>query len=765
MNIFSLRMGNSKELPVFLMHSFFLLLFINSTVYSQFNFVYNDSIPVVKNLDTLPLAWAGGKNHPQFSTIDLDFDGVEELVAFEPENGLINVYKRKLVAGEVSYEYWYDGGRLFPSDLEYKVKLVDYDGDGKKDIFTAFPGGIRVYKNISSGTEIQWELVGNPLKNFDGTNYTNIYSSSTEISAYYDIDGDGDIDVLTFNIGGVKSVVWNRNMSMETYGHADSLIFQLEELCWGEFIEGSSGNNIELHSTTYPCGVTPLPPLPNVNSRHQGGGSILALDINNDGLTDLIIGDHEYNNVTMVVNGGSSPSDNAEMVSLDADFPNYDIPIDFPSFIGVYYEDVDLDGVKDLIASSSELTNNTSENTKGVWLYKNNGTDTQPDFELKTKAFLQEDMIENGTGSIPVLVDVDNDGLIDLLVANDFNYTDDGSPFSPNISRINYYKNVGSLENPMFKLQNEDWNSFTVSGYKARISPAFGDLSGDGGKDMIIGLKNGKIYYYKNTGGTGTMNFNVVQTQLTDNNGDFITVSSNATPELFDLDNDGKLDLIVGQGSGPILYYRNVGTNSNFSFKLVNDDLGGIGASAQQVVVPRFSRANGSTYLMVGNKKGTLSFYDAVDGNIAQGDVFNLVGTNFLAIDTKGVSAPVMGQIRDDNSYDLFVGTQLGGLLSFRPGDTTLLSAVSQKLEAVEHNLTVYPNPNQGDFTLKITGLKGQMYNYRVLDPLGRVLISKEKEDQPEINVHLGRSDSGIYYIEITTLQSKLRFVRKFLVK
>src|SRR5690554_5366625 len=94
---------------------------------SQFNFVYNDSIVVIKNTDTIPLAWAGGMSHPQFSTIDLDLDGIEELVAFEPESNIVNTYKRKLQDDKVIYTYWHAGSQYFPEDIRYKMKLVDFD--------------------------------------------------------------------------------------------------------------------------------------------------------------------------------------------------------------------------------------------------------------------------------------------------------------------------------------------------------------------------------------------------------------------------------------------------------------------------------------------------------------------------------------------------------------------------------------------------------------------------------------------------------------
>lgn len=58
----------------------------------------------------------------------------------------------------------------------------------------------------------------------------------------------------------------------------------------------------------------------------------------------------------------------------------------------------------------------SAEGKNSVWLYLNFGTNENPDFQLHTKSFLQDEMLDFGTGSYPVFADVDADGLTDLLV-------------------------------------------------------------------------------------------------------------------------------------------------------------------------------------------------------------------------------------------------------------------------------------------------------------------------------------------------------------
>ncbi|HLV43029.1 MAG TPA: T9SS type A sorting domain-containing protein [Brumimicrobium sp.] len=735
----------------------FFTISLNTSVFSQFNLVYNDSIVVIKNSDTVSLAWAGGMSHPQFSTIDLDFDGIEELIAFEPDNGTINVFKRKVEGGNVIYTYWHGGNKFFPTDVKYRMKLVDFNDDGMKDLFTYAQGGVKVYKNVSNPVDgIHWKLYVSPLKTFVDGATNNLYVSSDDIPAFVDVDGDGDLDVLTFH-PLISRVEWHKNLSMETYGHADSLIFELAHGCWGDFIESPFDNTIQLNNTTAPCGTALIR---SSGAQRHAGGSILALDANKSGSMDLIIGDVDFNNITLLIND-NPPDENGHMVSYDPDFPSYDVPVNLSNFLTAYYEDADLDGVKDIIVSTT--VTGTADNTKGVWLYKNNGENDSLNLTFVKEDFLQGDMIQNGSGAIPILVDVNNDGLTDLLVSNQFNYR----AALPKSSRINYYKNVGTASEPVFELITEDWNSFANSGYTGRVSPAFGDLDGDGDLDMIVGLLNGKLYYYENAGGSGQMNFNLSHSLLKDINGDNISVSNFATPELFDLDNDGKLDLIIGQSNGPLLYYRNVGTATNYSFELMNSNLGMVDLTSsiynQSVGVPRFTRHNDTTYLFAGNKTGTISYYDGIDDKLNPGDVFNLVSSEFLEIDTRGMSAPAIGKLRNDESFDLFVGTEIGGLWSYRAGDTTFLSLLNEQ-EITKIELSIYPNPTKGSFTIALDQLNGQKYSYRVLDQLGRVVASENNQYQSSVMVELENPKSGLYFIEVVLTDSLQRVVRKLLI-
>ena len=104
--------------------------------FSQFTFEFSDNIPVTIGVDTLNFAWSGGFNNVQFSTLDYDFDGDEDLFVFDRSSNNIRLFAHEITNGTSSYKFIYNGKNYFPTDLNYRVALVDFNQDGKKDIFT-----------------------------------------------------------------------------------------------------------------------------------------------------------------------------------------------------------------------------------------------------------------------------------------------------------------------------------------------------------------------------------------------------------------------------------------------------------------------------------------------------------------------------------------------------------------------------------------------------------------------------------------------------
>ena len=172
----------------------YLLLLICFSFKAQFQFNFNDSIEVYRTNTSLKYPWAGGLNYAQFSEIDYDYDGDMDLLVFERSNDQMRVFEQKIEGGVSFYKLDPLAYLEFPEQIRYRVFSIDYNGDGKNDLFTYGIGGIKVFKNVGSPQiGLQWELAKDLLySDYTGANL-NLYVSSSDIPAIVDVDFDGDI--------------------------------------------------------------------------------------------------------------------------------------------------------------------------------------------------------------------------------------------------------------------------------------------------------------------------------------------------------------------------------------------------------------------------------------------------------------------------------------------------------------------------------------------------------------------------------------------
>ena len=741
----------------------FLTLFIILSFkisFGQFSFNFSDSIEVTKNGVPLSLAWSGGLNYAQFSEIDYDYDGDMDLLVFDRSNDQIRLFENRLVNGNRMYVFNPNGHTLFPTDLRYRLTAIDYNQDGKNDLFAYGIGGVKVYKNTgNSTTGLQWTVSKNLLYSDNWGTMLNLYVSSADIPAIVDVDLDGDIDILTYHIGG-EYLQYHKNISQETYGHSDSLMFELKNECWGGFREDVNSNSVFLNDQTAPCqgGNVPNPQLkPNETEKAHAGSTVLALDMDGNGVKDLLLGDVAYPSINFLTNGGTTVNSNSLMISANPNFPANSTPVSMQLFPAAFWVDVDFDSKKDLLVAPN--AKNVSENETSVLKYKNTMSNTNPNFVFETKAFLQEDMIEHGTGSIPVLTDLDNDGLVDLFVANYFSY----KPTLTKESRIAYYKNTGTTNNPVFTFIDNDFLNLSQSGLGLRMVPSFGDLNNDGKKDIILGLENGTVCYLQNTTSGSIPTFSTPITNYQDHVGQTINVGQFATPQLFDLNQDGKLDLIIGKKTGEILYYQNKGTLTSPSFELINSNLGNVDVSTSispdGFAVPHFFRNLDTTYLMVGSLEGAIYFYDSIDENLASGTGFRTISSNFLNQDKNigGYSACAVGDLDNDSNLDLFIGQDLGGLFYLEHDSLSNLSLMNPFFTLPE--IHVYPNPAYDKITIT-SDIDLNNFEILVYSSTGK-LVDKKIGKMKTIDFSITDYTNGMYFIQIPEFGYSTKFIKQ----
>jgi len=740
-----------------------LLTFSVFTITAQPFFKRYDSIVVNINSNPIKNPWAGGLNFVQVSNIDLNLDGVEDLFVFDRSGNKCRTFINKGTTGAVDFVHAPQYEKKFP-DLHDWVLLADYNCDGKADIFSYsdIAGGMKVYKNTSSiANGLQFTLVS-PLVysifNPPGGIPINLYVSLVDIPAITDIDGDGDLDVVTFAITGTY-MEYHINKSKELYGTCDSLKFEMKNRCWGYASEHPFNNDFTLDDTCF--GNVSNPGIGHNNqvirgeNRHAGSCE-LCIDLNGDGDKDLIVGDISANNLTMLTNGGSATA--GHFTAVDTAFPENNsntVPVDLTVFPCGYYADVNSDGKKDLLVSPNAP--NLSENSNSLIYYENVGANNFPVFQYQQSNLLQDNMIEVGEGAYPALFDYDNDGLLVFFLGK---YVFYATPTFEN--KIGYLKNTGTAIVPKFDLITRDFNNMSNLGY-ANMIPTFGDLDGDGDGDMIVGGYDGKIHYFQNTAASGQQaSFVLMQANMKNSNNRTIDIGDFAAPHIADIDGDGKKDLIIGARNGKLAYYKRLNATGAPQLDSISHYWGNIKVNQFGYITgysfPYIFKHTGKTELLVGSELGYLRRYDNIDGNLT--GTFNMVDSTFHFIREGARTAPTGADINNDGYWDLFVGNYSGGV-SFYKGRATSTSIVEN---TIDWNFALFPNPANHSINILIVNNKNSNFEVSIYNALGQ-LISTERLNDNSITIDIDNYTSGMYICKVTEVNSVNKDILGSLIK
>ncbi|MDZ7740216.1 MAG: hypothetical protein U5Q03_00190 [Bacteroidota bacterium] len=150
--------------------AFFLLTFTLSVVIAFSQHIEPDTPEVSLRSDVLAFPWAGGMNSCQYGEIDLDDDGLYDLVVFDRTGNRIMPFINIGIPDSIAYQYAPEYAFGFPALFDWVI-FRDYDQDGKMDIFTYAKGlaGMLVFRNVSSGGELKFKQMVDPfLTSFQG---------------------------------------------------------------------------------------------------------------------------------------------------------------------------------------------------------------------------------------------------------------------------------------------------------------------------------------------------------------------------------------------------------------------------------------------------------------------------------------------------------------------------------------------------------------------------------------------------------------------
>ncbi|TRX51627.1 T9SS type A sorting domain-containing protein [Fulvivirga sp. M361] len=703
----------------------------------------------VKRLDKtlFKFPWVGGLNSSQYSTLDVNGDKVEDLMVFERTSGKIHIF----INENDNYTYAPYYASLFPEDIRSWILLRDFNCDGLKDIFTSDPLGIRVYTNVSDDEGLKWRLFNDrgpqsPLltKGFSDIPL-NLQMNASDIPSITDVDGDGDLDVLSFRFSGASTVEFHKNLSMERTGTCDSLQLERDTQAWGDF-EQCLCDDIALNGADCaPIGG---------RIQHQGGKALLTLDLDNDGDHDAVLGEETCFGLAAVFNGGTAS--NAEMVSVSVNFPNSTnpaLPIMFPAS---YFEDLDFDGIKDILVSPNVPANigSSIDFANSNWFYKNTGTNTNPDFQFIQRDFLQGEMLDFGENAAPTFFDYDGDGDLDLFIGNN------SDPTQGFRSTLRLFENTGRADAPSFELINEDFLFLSALNYR-NLKPNFADLNNDGRTDLVFSatsLSSGttSLLYLLNRSETG------LDLDLNQGIGFLFSIGSGLIGEnvnVIDIDKDGEKDLLIGRGTGRLEYYRNAGTFESPNFILEDQTFYNREVSPFTIdasVDFGDLDGDGTLDMVIGDGRGNLNYYADFLSNLENPlDGVPLViqeqegqEPTLLNFGTKLI--PRVANIFNEDKPAVVLGTGQGGLV--------LLRNTGASLEPLPgETVRIFPNPVINKDVVTIVSRAN--VSAFVVSLTGQVVmenISLQAEQQNRLSI---KQLSDGLYILVTSDGGSFRFI------
>jgi len=506
----------------------------------------------------------------------------------------------------------------FHSEPLPSTEFVDFDEDGDLDIVVGEYFGSVYYVQNDDG---KFSKGSNPFSAIDVTFYAN--------PALGDLDDDGDLDLVVGN--------W--------YGY----LF---------YYENESGDFTEQTGTDNPF-----------NGIDVGDGAHpVLMDVDGDDDLDLVCGYYGTTILYFENDGGVF----TELTGVDNPFSV--VSTSSMSILSPYFADYDGDTDPDLFVSEYY----------GSILYYSNEEGT---YVEQTGANNPFEGVDYGDNPIVSIVDPDDDGDLDLIIGNShFDYiryfrNDAGTytekrgtpnPFegilgdhgiAPAISDMDNDGDLDILIAEKYGLMTiyentddgfvpvlEDF-TFDTLGFNYP-KPVFADIDEDMDDDLIIGGEDGMIRYYSKEGPN-----DYIELTGPDNPFNGIDVGDYSSPAFADIDGDGDLDCFIGYldyNTGQIAYFRNeatgfnerTGTDNPFYDLNTVDSLSG----ALSPVFADIDRDEDIDLFIGGS--GAIHMYTNNEGTFA----IDSLNNPFLDVLLGFTHSPSFGDIDEDGDLDLYVG-------------------------------------------------------------------------------------------------------------
>ena len=266
----------------------------------------------------------------------------------------------------------------------------------------------------------------------------------------------------------------------------------------------------------------------------------------------------------------------------------------------------------------------------------------------------------------------------------------------------------------------------------------------------------GRLHTFENISGQGNWpSFSVTGLSIADYLGVTIDIQQFAAPQLIDINDDGLLDLVVGEKNGNLNLFQNCGTETNPAWcqyispafgeawgNIYVDNALGINGYS----VPTLVKDEVGIRILVANEVGTIQYFGIMSPDLET--EYTELNSNILSESVGIRSGATIADINGDSKFDCIIGIQNGGMIYYSGNDSVDDIFETSSLAS---DLKIFPNPGNTQLNWSSESL---IESITVFNSRGQMIFNEE------INYTRGNIDTndwptGLYFIQATKTGSQ----------